>query len=224
MLPSEQYTDEEIVSRVIQGETPLYEILIRRYNPYLYKTGRSYNYNHQDTEDLMQETYIAAFYNLSKFEGRSSFKTWLIRIMLNHCYRKKKKFSYQNEIVMDNILKESGESAQTPLFTQPVDTSKKIVTRELGHMIENALRKLPEIYRVVFSMRELNGLSVAETAQIVGISESNVKVRLNRAKTLLKLEVEKVYSPNDIFEFNLIYCDRIVVNVMSQLQQNIKEE
>ena len=71
------------------GETALYEIIIRRYNPYLYKTGRSYGYNHQDTEDLMQETFINAYTNLKKFENRSSFKTWVTRIMLNNCFQKK---------------------------------------------------------------------------------------------------------------------------------------
>jgi RNA polymerase sigma-70 factor (ECF subfamily) len=213
---TEQYTDEEIIQRIGEGETPLYEILIRRYNPYLYRTGRSYNYNHQDTEDLMQETYVAAYYNLSKFQARSSFKTWLIRIMLNNCYRKKQKFSYQKEIVMENNI---NDSISTPLFTHQEDVSKKIVTKELGHMLENALKQIPEDYRMVFTLRELNGLSVAETADILSITQNNVKVRLSRAKALLRNEVEKTYTPNDIFEFNLVYCDRIVVKVMTQLQQ-----
>jgi RNA polymerase sigma factor (sigma-70 family) len=216
MQGTEQYTDDEIIRRVCEGETPLYEILIRRYNPYLYRTGRSYNYNHQDTEDLMQETYIAAYYSLSKFEGRSSFKTWLIRIMLNHCYRKQQKFSYQKEIVMENNI---NDNITIPLFTRPEDTSKKVLTKELGHMLENALKQIPEDYRLVFTLRELNGLTVAETAEVLSITENNVKVRMNRAKALLRFEVEKIYTPDDIFEFNLVYCNSIVNRVMIQLQQ-----
>ena len=76
-----QYSDVEIITRVRSGDTALFEILIRRYNPYLYRIGRSYQYNHPDTEDLMQESYVQAFFNLSGFEGRSSLKTWLTRIM-----------------------------------------------------------------------------------------------------------------------------------------------
>jgi RNA polymerase sigma factor (sigma-70 family) len=216
MQGTEQYTDDEIIRRVCEGETPLYEILIRRYNPYLYRTGRSYNYNHQDTEDLMQETYIAAYYSLSKFEGRSSFKTWLIRIMLNHCYRKQQKFSYQKEIVMENNI---NDNITILLFTRPEDTSKKVLTKELGHMLENALKQIPEDYRLVFTLRELNGLTVAETAEVLSITENNVKVRMNRAKALLRFEVEKIYTPDDIFEFNLVYCNSIVNRVMIQLQQ-----
>src|SRR6187399_1098746 len=92
-----KYSDPELIQNIIAGETKLYEILIRRYNPYLYKTGRSYNYDHEDTQDLMQETFINAYLNLSKFEHRSSFKTWIIKIMLNNCYQKQKKLSFKNE-------------------------------------------------------------------------------------------------------------------------------
>src|SRR5947208_2242392 len=91
----EQYTDTEVVAKIVAGEIALYEIIIRRYNAYLFKIGRSYGYNHHDTEDLMQETYLSAYANLGQFEHRASFKTWLVKIMLNHCYQKKLKFSFQ---------------------------------------------------------------------------------------------------------------------------------
>jgi len=84
--------------------------------------------------------------------------------------------------------------------------------------LENAINKIPEDYRIVFTLRELNGLSISETTEALQITESNVKVRLNRAKKLLRTEIEKMYAPEDIFEFNLIYCDRMVQNVMNQIQ------
>ena len=87
----DQYPDTEIIQKTLQGEIALFEILIRRYNPFLYKTGRSYNYNHEDTQDLMQDTFINAYVNLSKFENRSSFKTWIIKIMLHNCFQKQQK-------------------------------------------------------------------------------------------------------------------------------------
>lgn len=86
-----QYTDAKIIENILSGEIAQYEIFIRRNNPFLYKVGRSYNYNHEDTQDLMQESFIDAYKNLSKFENRSSFKSWIIKIMLNHCFRKKQK-------------------------------------------------------------------------------------------------------------------------------------
>lgn len=85
-----QYPDGEVIKGILSGNKSLFEILIRRYNPDLYKIGRGYGYNHQDTEDLMQEVFINSFQSLAKFQNRSSFKTWLIRIMLNECYHKSK--------------------------------------------------------------------------------------------------------------------------------------
>src|SRR5690554_5739243 len=103
----DQYADLEIVSRVLSGEIALYEIIIRRYNSYLFKIGRTYAFNHADTEDLMQETYLSAYTNLSKFESRSSFKTWLVKIMLNHCYHRRHKPSFQMEVMTEDLEHET---------------------------------------------------------------------------------------------------------------------
>jgi RNA polymerase sigma-70 factor (ECF subfamily) len=89
-----------------------------------------------------------------------------------------------------------------------------VVNEELRSVIERALIHIPLDYRMTFSLREVNGLNVAETAEVLGISQANVKVRLNRAKAMLRKEIEKEYLPQDIFEFNLVYCNAIVDNVM----------
>jgi RNA polymerase sigma factor (sigma-70 family) len=212
-MENRQYSDNDIIAKVITGETGLFEILIRRYNPYLYKTGRSYNYSHEDTQDLMQESFISAYLNLAKFENRSSFKTWIIKIMLNHCWQKQQKQSYKNE-----TRQEISENSAS-MFVSPTDTQSAIMNKELNNVIENALREVPESYRTVFTLREINGMNVAETADAMNISETNVKVRLNRAKAMLRTQIEKSYSSEDIFEFNLIYCDAIVNRVMERIQK-----
>ncbi len=204
----------EIIDRILKGEKALYEIIVRRYNPCLYKVGRAYNYNHDDTQDLMQDTYIDAYKSLSQYEGRADFKTWIIRIMLNNCYRKKEKSSFKNE-----IMKDTPEHSQPAFTTRSNDTDKIYQNRELGRVIETALEKIPLDYRLVFTMRNINGLNVAETAAVLNISESNVKVRLNRAKTMLKKQIEKTYSPDEIFEFNLVYCDAMVDRVMKIIKE-----
>jgi len=211
-----QFTDAEVIQKILAGETALFELLVRRYNPYLYKTGRTYNYNHEDTQDLMQDTFIDAYASLSKFEGRSSVKTWIIKIMLNNCFRKRQKLSYKNEIANEMDERSiSGFSNQ-----MKTDADKTIQNRELNIIIENALERLPLDFRMVFSLRELNGMSITETADILSISETNVKVRLNRAKSMLRKEIERYYSAQDIYEFNLVYCDRIVDRVMKSLKGN----
>ncbi len=206
--------DIEIINKIVHGETGLFEILIRRYNSFLYKTGRAYNYHHEDVQDLMQDTFIDAYMNLSKFENRSSFKTWIIKIMLNNCYKKRQKFSFKNEITT-----EINDKSKPMFSSQPQsDTNKVVLNRELGMVIEEALQKVPDDYRLVFSMREMNGLNVKETAEALNISEANVKVRLNRAKAMLRKEVEKAYHAEDIFEFNLVYCDAMVSRVMNKIK------
>ncbi|MCB0508568.1 MAG: sigma-70 family RNA polymerase sigma factor [Chitinophagales bacterium] len=208
----EKFTEREIIDKVLNGEKALYEIIIRRFNPYLYKIGRSYNYNHDDTQDLMQETYIDVYKNLASFEGRSQFKTWIVRIMINNCYKKKEKLSVKNEVM------QAVNEYSTPMFSNSnLGTEKVIHNRELGNVIEKALSKIPVDYRMVFSLREINGMNVAETAELLEISETNVKVRLNRAKTMLQEEIKKSYVAAELFEFNLIYCNAIVDRVMAEI-------
>jgi RNA polymerase sigma factor (sigma-70 family) len=212
MKTNDRYTDTEIIEKIIAGETALFEILIRRNNSVLYKTGRSYNINHEDTQDLMQDTFINAYLNLAKFENRSSFRTWLIKIMLNNCYKKKHKRSHNAELINDT------NDRFVPMFSDNNNnTHSKIMNNELNHVIEDALKRVPEDYRMVFSLREISGLNVKETAEALNITESNVKVRLNRAKTVLRKEIEKSYTADEIFEFNLVYCDAMVKRVMDNL-------
>ena len=207
-------TESELINRIQKGEGELFEILIRRNNPYLHKIGMSYGYNHEDVQDLMQESFIAAYLSLEKFEGRSSFKTWITRIMLNQCYQKAQKQSFKKEKA-NGMLNEKA----TPMFesNQSTDTYRSVLNSELGNIVGNALVSIPFDYRMVFSLRELNGMSIAETAELLNISETNVKVRLSRAKQMLREKLEEMYSPEDIFEFNLIYCNKIADAVLKKI-------
>ncbi|ANE51327.1 sigma-70 family RNA polymerase sigma factor [Flavisolibacter tropicus] len=212
----QQYTDTELVTAILDGHTALFEIVIRRYNPFLYKIGRSYGFNHHDTEDLMQEAFINSYLKLEQFANRSSLKTWIVKIMLNQCYHKSQKHSYQKEQLIESIPDHASVMNQ---INPQSDNGKTVIKRELNSIIETCIQKLPKEYRTTFTLRELLGLSVAETADSMQTTASNVKVRLNRAKALLRKEIEKIYTPEDIYEFNLVYCDRIVNAVM----QNIYE-
>jgi RNA polymerase sigma factor (sigma-70 family) len=206
----------ELINRIGKGEKELFEILIRRNNPYLYKLGMTYGYKHEDVEDLMQETFIAAYLNFEKFEGRSTFKTWITRIMLNQCYQKSQKPGFKKEKA--NVI---FNEKTTPMFEsdRSTDTYSSVLNNELNNVIGNALTSIPLEYRMVFSLRELNGMSTAEAAEVLDISETNVKARLSRAKQMLREKVEQMYTPGEIFEFNLIYCNRIVNEVMKAINK-----
>lgn len=212
ILKAEKYTDTDIIRKIMNGETALFEILIRRNNPVLYKVGRSWNFSHEDTEDLMQDTFVDAFMNLGKFEGRASFRTWIIKIMLNNCYRKSQKAGFRNE-----KAKEIPDTAVPAFAIVSNDTNSTVMNGELKSIIEKALTSMPHDYRMVFSLREMNGLNVSETAEALNITEANVRVRHNRARALLRKEIEKSYTPEEIYEFNLVYCDLIVDRVMRKI-------
>ena len=105
------------------------------------------------------------------------------------------------------------------MFMQQINTGKTIMNNELKHILEEALLQIPENYRMVFTLRELNGMNTRETSETLNITEANVKVRLKRAKQMLRKEIKKMYSPEEIFEFNLIYCNRIVENLLTKIQE-----
>jgi RNA polymerase sigma factor (sigma-70 family) len=211
--------DTDIIQKILSGETLLFELLMRRTNAALYKVGRAYGFNHHDTEDLMQDTHVAAYLNLAKFENRSQYKTWIIKIMINKCLYKLGKADHKNPTAdLDKINK---NTSNMPRLTDNNDPEKQALNHELSLALEQSIQQIPLEYRTVFILREKEGLSVAETAAVLEISEPNVKVRLNRAKTMLREKLEHYYASVPIYEFNLIYCDRIVANVFRLIGQSV---
>lgn len=208
-------TDEFIIEKILGGELSLLEILIRRYNPVLYRIARGYGFNHQDAEDLMQDAHVIAYTQLAKFEGRSSYKTWISRIMINKCLYKLKYGYYKNEFPSEHIQ----DTNSQPMNVQANEnqTEHVLSNRELTTVLEKSIQNIPGIYRTVFILREVEGFSVAETADLLDITPVNVKVRLNRAKALLQKEIEQFYSRSEVYSFNLIYCDRIVNGVFEKI-------
>ena len=210
MKTQAQYSDEELIQKILHQETALFELIIRRNNQSLYRIGKMYHFSHEDTQDLMQETYIKAYTHLNQFQNRSSLKTWLSKIMVHECYRKSQKWAFKN---VESLEKNPSLFAKLG----STETSNKVMNTELNTVIEKSLLHIPEDYRTVFLLREINGLSVLETAEILDITESNVKTRLSRAKSFLRKEIEKTYNKEEIFEFNLIYCDAMVEKVMKKI-------
>jgi RNA polymerase sigma factor (sigma-70 family) len=206
-------TDEDIIDKITSGDLSLFEVLIRRYNPVLYKIARSYGFHHHDAEDLMQDTHVAAYTQLKKFERRSTYKTWISRIMINRCLYKLKYGYFKNEAPgLQHIHAE-------PMYTNADNnqTEKVVANRELAVILEKSLQTIPLMYRTVFVLRVIEGFSVAESAELLNITEVNVKVRLNRAKALLQRQIEQFYTHADLYSFNLIYCDSLVARVFEKI-------
>ena len=208
-------TDEELIQKIINGETAVFEILIRRYSPLLYKIARTYGLNHHDTEDVMQEAHFAAFTGLPSFRHESSYKTWLTRILLHKCFHKLHYGALKYEEAGTDLITEN--SSQMFYSPERSDPEKKVTNRELAAVLEHSLLQIPLALRTVFILREVEGFSVAETAELLNITSTNVKVRLNRAKAMLQKELEAYYSSAELFEFHLRYCDAIVHQVFEKI-------
>jgi RNA polymerase sigma factor (sigma-70 family) len=207
--------DNMVIEKILKGDSALFEILIRRYNPVLYKIARSFGFNHQDAQDLMQDTHVSAYTQLAKFEFRAAYKTWVSRIMINKCQYKLKYGYFKNEKPSEQIR----EMNKQPLLikTDNNQVEESLANRELALVLEKSIQKIPEIYRMVFVLREIEGFSVVETAELLDITSINVKVRLNRAKALLRREIEQFYSHSELYSFNLIFCDSIVKTVFASV-------
>jgi RNA polymerase sigma factor (sigma-70 family) len=213
-LVTDTISDHEIITRILQGEKNLYAIIVRRYNQRLYRIALSIINDDAEVEDIMQVAYIHAWENLEKFAFKASFSTWLTRILINESLlrlKKRSKSINMNDDKMDKeIYQQHTKEVQTPVV--------KIINAELKLALEDAIRQLPEKYRTVFIMREIEDMSVAETQACLDISGVNVKVRLNRAKALLRESLSAFYKKEDILHFHLSRCDRVIEKVMSKVQ------
>jgi len=205
--------DSELIARILQGEKNLYALIVRRYNQRLYRVGMSILNDDTEVEDAMQVAYVNAWENLGKFKFRSSFSTWLTRIMINESLLRTKKRKHFLEMKEDTINQYQQSMSQQNALS-------KLVNADLKRKLEEAIHKLPEKYRTVFILREIENMSVSETKECLAISEMNVKVRLNRAKSMLRNTLSEVYRSGDVFEFHLSRCDRMVDNVMSRINSN----
>ncbi|MBA4056864.1 MAG: RNA polymerase subunit sigma-24 [Marivirga sp.] len=201
-------TDEEIVARIINGEKHLYELLIRKYNRRLYRISRSIINEDEEVEDIMQTAYLNAYTNLKAFKNKSMFSTWLTKILINESLLHKRR-----RIKLDQILIEKHElnyHDETPLTG--------LMNSELKIILEKSIAVLPEKYRLVFVMREIEEMSTNETMETLNLTESNVKVRLTRAKEMLRDALSSHYRFSGIYDFHLTRCDKITNQVMAQIK------
>ena len=210
--------EEELIKKIVDGDKTLFEVLIRRYNSVLYKLARCYGFNHQDAEDIMQETHVSAYTNLKNFQYKASYKTWVSKILIHKCVYKLSYGYFKNEHPGTNEMNDQVK----PVFNQSrMGTEKIILNKELSKVLEKSLEEIPLTYRTVFILREVEGFSTNETAELMNSTPVNVKVRLNRAKTLLQKKLEGFYSSTDIYEFNAIFCDALVKRVVNQIEKTI---
>ncbi|PYX83979.1 MAG: RNA polymerase sigma factor [Acidobacteria bacterium] len=212
----EEWSDEQVVSRVLAGDTVLYELLMRRYNQRLYRVARAILRDDAEAEDVMQDAYVRAYQHLADFEGRAKFSTWLTRIAVHEALaRSRRRSRFQS---LDNS-EESKGGIMGSLASAGRNPEEAAYDRELGGVLEKAILGLPEDYRLIFMLRDVEGMSTDETAECLAVTPENVKVRLHRARAALRKELYARAGARTVESFQLHAgrCNRIVKNVFRML-------
>jgi RNA polymerase sigma-70 factor (ECF subfamily) len=203
-------TDEEIVDRVRAGQTPLFEVLMRRYNQRLYRIARAILHGDAEVEDVMQETYLRAYAHLDQFAGRARFATWLTRIAVNEAAARARRAPVTVGIPLVY------EIEPQPSDENPEQTA---VRGEAQALLDRAIESLSPDDRAVFVLREVEELSTTETAEALGVNEAVIRMRLFRARTRLRLNLHRRTgaTTSGAFRLHLSICDRVVQGVLPRL-------
>lgn len=190
---------------------------MRRHNQRVYRAARAVVKDEAEVEDVMQQAYINAYVHLDQFEQRSQFSTWLTRITLNEAFGRRKKNRVAASLIAD-VDGDRREAMNTMRSPQP-DPERQAYARELHRVLEEAVDSLPETYRTVFMLRDVEGLSTSETGEGLGLGEEAVKTRLHRARGMIRRAVSARIGGEAAaaFQFHAPRCDRVVAAVLQRL-------
>ncbi len=207
--------EAELVKRALAGDDAAFRTIMERHNQRLYRVARSILRNDVEAEDAVQEAYINAFTHLDSFRGDSSLATWLSRITMNEALgrlRRERPSVELNERTEAQII-------PFPQTTTQDDPERTMAQREILQLVERATDNLPEIFRVVFVARVIEGMSIEETADVLGLQPETVKTRLHRARRLVHEQLDKQIGPvlMDAFPFAGRRCERLTNAVMKRL-------
>jgi len=179
--------EAQLIARILAGEKELFHDLIRPYERMLYLTAFAIVKNEGDAEECAQDAVVNAYRNLARFRGESKFSTWLVTIVVNEARQKLRKAKRAKEESLDEPMEgEEKEFTPAPLTDWREIPSEALERKELREVLRKAVADLPDIYRQVFTLRDLEEMNVRETAAALGVNENIVKVRLHRARIMLQ--------------------------------------
>jgi RNA polymerase sigma-70 factor, ECF subfamily len=205
--------DEQVIERVCAGEVELFELVMRRHNQRIYRTVRSILRDDDEAVDVMQEAYLNAYSHLRDFSGRARFATWLTRIAVHEAFAR-----LRRRRRLEPLDDSDSESLMTSHGPGPDDRASD---GELRAFLEDAVDTLPEAFRTTFMLRAVEHLSVAETAEVLGIPEETVKTRHHRARERLQHALtERVGEAlPQLFGFHRPRCDKVVAFVLARIRE-----
>ncbi|SDA66333.1 RNA polymerase sigma factor [Mesorhizobium qingshengii] len=211
--PSAASGDMHLVRRALARENGAFRAIMKAHNQRLYRIARGVVRNDSEAEDIVQEAYVRAFASLGTFRGDSSLATWLSRIVINEALGRLRK--RRRTVAMPEP---QAEIIQFPLNPSD-DPERTMAQRQILKLVEQATDSLPDVYRTVFVARVIEGLSIEETADLLGVRPETVKTRLHRARALVRKALDDQIGPVllDAFPFAGRRCERLTSAVMRRL-------
>jgi RNA polymerase sigma-70 factor (ECF subfamily) len=211
-------SDEEVVAQVLAGQTDMFEIVMRRHNQRIYRVARGILRNDGEAEDVMQDTYVRAYEHLGQFAGKAKFSTWLTRIAVHEALARQHRSNRYEEF--EPMSERAGDPMDRFASLTP-NPEQQTSNTELRKLLEDAVEKLPDSYRTVFMLRDVEEMSTSDAAYALEITEENVKVRLHRARGLLRRSLAALVGieSREAFSFHAVRCDRVVKNVFERIRQ-----
>ncbi|MGQ9505603.1 MAG: sigma-70 family RNA polymerase sigma factor [Thermogutta sp.] len=205
LMPQEPFlTDGELVEKARQGDYDAFASLVDRYERRIFALALRILRKSHDAEEVVQQTFLTMLEHLQDFRGDSAFSTWLLRIATNHALGLLRREAVRATLPLAGASHEPEDGETLPHLQyiaewreSPEDILARKETRDL---IEQALQDLDDKYRLVFVLRDIEGLSTTETAELLGLTEANVKVRLLRARLMLREKLTRLFGdPNRVF-------------------------
>ena len=211
--------DVELVRRALARDDTAFRIIMERHNRRLYRIARGILRNDTEAEDVVQEAYVSAFTHLDGFRGDSSLATWLARITMNEALGRLRRERLAVDLDTFEAQRTEAQIIQFPQTVTSDDPERTMAQREILRLVERATDNLPEIFRIVFITRVIEGMSVEETADLLGLQPKTVKTRLHRARRLVREQLDKQIGPvlMDAFPFAGRRCERMTNAVMQRL-------
>jgi RNA polymerase sigma-70 factor (ECF subfamily) len=213
---SDHSGDLDLVRRALTRDANAFRTIMQTHNLRLYRIARGVVRNDGEAEDVVQEAYLNAFAHLDTFRGDASLATWLSRIVINEA-RGRLRRQRRASVVAATFVRDA-QIIQFPLSKND-NPEQAMAQRQILQLIERAIDKLPNLYRVVFVVRVIEGLSIEETANLLAIRPETVKTRLHRARHLVRQQLNAQIGPVllDAFPFAGRRCERLAATVMERI-------
>jgi RNA polymerase sigma-70 factor (ECF subfamily) len=214
---SGEFSDQELLVRVLAGDLDAYEGIMRHHNQRLYRIARSIVADDSEAMDVVQETFINAYQRLADLNSPDALPVWLARITRNTALmrlRKSRRYQYMDEPDFENVMTLSAR------VRQPEQPDRKLANAQLRQLLEQCIDELPDAFRTVFMLRAVEQCSISTTAEILEIQEATVKTRFHRARLLLQKRLLDFSEESGVavHEFAGHRCDAIVSNVLNRLR------